>query len=146
MRKDKSVLNSQRIENVFHLKSNLEDVLYSSPSFEVEQVEGEIIRFRKTRISFNSLHSMNRTSWVSPDIDSINFIDFITTDDGLFTNLVSLGYNSVLLHLFSENERMGESFKDPEFDNYLLKRATSKIDDGTFQYYYHLSIIFQVVL
>jgi hypothetical protein len=43
--------------NEFYLEDTLEDVLYSSPMFTIEEEVGEIVKYKKTRISFQPQHS-----------------------------------------------------------------------------------------
>lgn len=144
-----TTLKSRRLVNPFHLKDNIEDVLYSSPLFTIEQEEGELIRYKKTKIIFNTYNSNESSSWVSPEIDSINLIDFSSSDKYLFNSLRELGYDSYLINLFAKNELDKAPFKDPLYNNILLKRTTSKTSDDSIQYHYHLnggSLYFQRIL
>lgn len=125
------------------MKENLEDALYAAPFFVIEEEEGEIIRYKKTRISFNSLHSTKTFSWLGADIDSLNFINFSSQETNLFCLLQKHGYKSYLIDLFAEAEKKNGSFKDPEFENILVKKSTviptnrSKTQSNV--YHYHLN-------
>lgn len=131
--------NTRRIENVFHLSSSIEDTLYSSPSFVVEEEQGEIIRYKRTKITFNPLHGNTSTSWVKPEIDSLNLINFCTEEEFLFTKLKRLNYDSYFISLFAENELNSVPFKDPEYDEVLITRVTAKTKENETCYYIHLN-------
>ena len=70
--KQENMLNKKKItykktaENIFHLSSSLEDVLYSSPLFSIQQEEVEIIRSKRTRIEYKLLTDITSNSWVTP--------------------------------------------------------------------------------
>ena len=49
------------------------------------------------------------------------------------------GFNSKFIQLFSQNKHSHESFKDPIFNDVLLKRATAKKDADQKYYYFKLN-------
>jgi hypothetical protein len=117
--------------------------------FTIEEEEGEIIRYRRTKITFNPLHSESVSSWISPEIDTINLLDFTSRNKYLFNSLKERGYRSYFIDLFASNELEKVPFKDPEYDNNLLKRKTNVVSGDETTYHYHLnggSLVFQRIL
>lgn len=130
------------VKNALYLQTSLEDVLYSSPSFTIEKEEGTYVKFSKTRISFNSLHSNTQWSWVTPEIDKIEVKAFESEHKYLFTTLKSYGYTSLLIELYASLESTTSRFPDPHYDNILFKRVASvskKGDEKRILYKFHLN-------
>lgn len=147
--KDFTIYERQRtILNSLYLKKNLTDAIYDSPSFTVEEESGTVIKYTKTRITFNSLHSSNPSSWLAPDVDTINLLYLESNEKYLFSNLKLRGYNSPLISLFSELELKTSLLKDPEYDDVLITREAripKKDEEEPIRYVFHLeggSLIF----
>ena len=141
---DLNMSEGQRIvQNALHLKTSLEDVLYSSPSFTIEKEEGTYVKFSKTRITFNSLHSSTQWSWVAPEIDKVEVKAFESTHKYLFTTLKAHGYTSLLIELYASLEHTTSRFPDPGYnEDTLVKRISSaakKNDGREFVYKFHLN-------
>ena len=62
-------------KNIFHLYSSIENPFYPAPVFTIKADEDEVVRYKKTRIMFNSLHFTNPSSWRTRELDSINFVN-----------------------------------------------------------------------
>lgn len=142
MTSDSSLSTNRVIKNCTYLQDSLSELSSNTPSYTVEEVEGTYIKFKKTRITFQSIHSKESLSWVTPEVDSINFIDMKSASKTLFTDLLNLGYNSFFIREFAECEKHNTPFKDPEFNDVLIARHTgkSKLQEGDpICYYYHLN-------
>lgn len=74
--------------NRFYLTETLEDMLYSSLIFTVKEEFGEVIKYKKTKIKYQSLHSTTEQNWNSPDIDIINLVELVTDAKCLFGRLI----------------------------------------------------------
>ena len=129
----------REVLNSFHLTSDLEDLLYSAPVFTIEEEESEIIKYKRTKITFQPTFATDKSSWISPDIDTLNILDFCSVDRFLFNTLLERGYDSRLIRIFAQNELENSPFKDPEYDTILIKRKTSIKSDNTVTYHYHLN-------
>lgn len=117
-------------ENILFLKEKLEDALYSSPSFTIEQEEGEVFRYKKTRITFRPQHSVTSSTWITPEIDTVNFLELTSPEKRLFSSLIERGYTSYYISKFAYYEECDHPLRDDNLKNILLKRArvTRKIN------------------
>lgn len=155
--KKENVMKGRKVKNTFHLQDSIKNVLYSSPDFVLEETVGEIIRFKKTKITFNPLHSSISSSWTTPEVDTVDLVFTMHSEYAdLFSSLKEKGYSSPLIDLFAWNEKYKIPFKDPEFNDILITKTTGKRKDTNSSreeekkmFYYHLeggSLIFHRIL
>lgn len=133
---------SKETRNILYLEQKMEDVLYSSPQFTIEQEEGEIFRYKKTRISFRPPHGSTESTWITPEIDTIDFLELTSSTKHLFLSLKERGYSSFYIDRFAECEKHDIALKEEELKNILLKRLkVTKLIDGEPHcvYQYHLN-------
>lgn len=144
--------SKRKIINNFYLNDTFADILQSSPIYRIEEEEGTFIKYRKTRIIFDSFNSPIPWSWTTPEVDTINCIDLQSSKKELFTSLREAGYSTPLINYFSDCEKTGSFLKDPEYNDILLKRykgkasVNSEIKDF---YHYHLeggNLVFHRIL
>jgi hypothetical protein len=148
-----SVYQRQRIVlNSLYLKSSLEDLLYDSPGFSIEEESGSVIPYTRTKISFSPLHSPSTWSWFAPEVDSVDLLCLAPNEKYLFSRLKEYGYNSFLINYFSELELKSSEFKDPEYEEILIKREAhifGKEEEAVVHYKFHLDggiLLFQRIV
>lgn len=132
----------QETKNILYLEEKMEDALYSAPHFTIEQEEGEIFRYKKTRISFRPQHSSIASTWITPEIDSVNFLGLTSSTKYLFNCLKERGYSSFYIDRFAECEKHEVALKGEGLQNILLQRITTKkVVNGQilYEYQYHLN-------
>lgn len=117
----------------------LSELNYNSPSFTIEEESSTIIKYKKTKITYYSGYSDQPSTWLAPEVDSINIISISSNEKYLFSALKRAGFSSYLVDYFAIVEQTSSLLKDPVYEaEGLIKREVS-VSEEAHEYSFHLN-------